>query len=410
MTAALPPPGIEQPAPYEVSYGLVTGIAPAGTQRVVVRAGRRVLADRRLRGRHFSLRVDLPPREGTVAVTAVAAGGRQATATVAHVLGLPRAAAPVAQRPRRDPVLEQRVRRLVRSFPGTSAVYVQDLVTGAGAAWNARARLPAASTLKVAIAAAVLSRVAGTPVRGSPVDRLLRRMLIPSDNDAANTLEIWLAGSTSAGGRLVTSMMERLGLDDTLMYGGYERELSAAGIPLRVDEQPSWGIGKRTSARDLAGLLRAVWLASGGAGRLRSVVPGFTPADARYLLYLLAHVADPGKLDRRVGAVSGVRVLHKAGWIDAARHDAGLVFWPGGVFVASVLTYRAAGAGVASDVLAGRVAGVALARFARGGGTASRTGPGASAGAGAGSRHPSLVAQSHKAAGSRLRAAPRAAE
>lgn len=364
VTAALPPPAIEQPAPYQVSYGLVTGAAPRGTVRVVVRAGPLLLADRPLRGRHFTLRLDLPAREQSVAVTAVAADGRRATARVDRVLGLPRAAAPVVRLPRHDPVLAQRLRRLVRSFPGTSAVYVQDLVGGAGAAWNARARFPAASTLKVAIAVAVLAHAAGTPARGSPVDRLLRRMLIPSDNDAANALETWLAGSTSAGGAVVTSLMEALGLGDTLMYGGYAREPSASGIPLRVEEQPSWGVGKRTSARDLAGLLRAVWLASGGAGRLRAVAPGFTPADARHLLYLLAHVGDPGKLGRRVGSVPGVRVLHKAGWIDAARHDAGLVFWPGGVFVASVLTYRAAGAGVASDVLAGRVAAVALARFA----------------------------------------------
>ena len=30
--------------------------------------------------------------------------------------------------------------------------------------------------------------------------------------------------------------------------------------------------------------------------------------------------------------------MHKAGWISYARHDAGLVYWPGGVFVAAVMT------------------------------------------------------------------------
>jgi hypothetical protein len=58
-------------------------------------------------------------------------------------------------------------------------------------------------------------------------------------------------------------------------------------------------------------------------------------------------------------------VLHKAGWINAARHDTGIVFWRGGVFVASVMTWNAAGAGVSSDVLAGRVAAIALQRFRR---------------------------------------------
>jgi hypothetical protein len=58
-------------------------------------------------------------------------------------------------------------------------------------------------------------------------------------------------------------------------------------------------------------------------------------------------------------------VLHKAGWIDAARHDSGLVFWRGGVFVVSVMTWRRYGVGHSSDHLAGRCAQVALDRFRR---------------------------------------------
>jgi hypothetical protein len=106
-----------------------------------------------------------------------------------------------------------------------------------------------------------------------------------------------------------------------------------------------------------------VWLAGAGKGPLRRAQPGFTPADARYLLYVLAHVRDTGKLDRVVGSVPGVTVAHKAGWLGVARHDAGLVFWRGGVFVAAVMTYRSSGAGNSSDLLAGRVASAALQRF-----------------------------------------------
>lgn len=363
MTPGLPPPAIVQPAPYEVSYGLVTGRVANGTRRIVVRVGGHVLADRGLRGRHFTVRVDLPPQETTVAVTAVDRNGRRATAKVENVLGLPRAAEPIVRSTREDARLEAQVYRLAAGFSGTASVYVASLTTGAGAAWNARAQLPAASTLKLVIAVVALGRADGVPALGSYLDRVLRRMLTVSDNDAANALEVWLGGSTSAGGHAVTDLMASLGLDDTLMYGGYERELSSRSIPLRVDEQPRWGVGKRTSARDLAGLLRDVWLASGGLGPLRVHAPGFTPDDGRYLLYLLAHVRDPGKLDRELDELPGIRVLHKAGWINAARHDNGLVFWRGGVYVVTVMTYRPGGAGESSDVLAGRVARVALARF-----------------------------------------------
>jgi hypothetical protein len=363
VTPGLPPPAIVQPAPYEVSYGLVSGTAAQGTTHVVVSADGRVVAAHVLHGRHFTLRVDLPARETTVAVTTVDARGRRATARVPHVLGLPRAATPAVRAVSRDGRLQAQVVALARGFPGTTAVYVASLTSGGGAAWNARAQLPAASTLKLGIAVAALARADGVPAPGSYLDRVLQRMLVVSDNEAANEAEVWVAGSTSSGGHRVTELMAALGLDDTVMWGGYLREPSSRSLPLRVEDQPSWGVGKRTSARDLAGLLRDVWLASGGKGPLRRQAPGFTPAEARYLLYLLAHVRDPGKLDREIGTHAGVRVLHKAGWVNAARHDNGLVVWRGGVFVVTVMTYRAAGAGVSSDVLAGRIAHVALARF-----------------------------------------------
>jgi hypothetical protein len=55
--------------------------------------------------------------------------------------------------------------------------------------------------------------------------------------------------------------------------------------------------------------------------------------------------------------------MHKAGWVDAARHDAGLIAWRGGLYVAAVMTYRSSGAGVHADVLAGAIADAALRRF-----------------------------------------------
>ncbi len=361
---ALPPPAIVQPGPHEASFGLVTGTAARGTTRLVIRVGSSVLADRPLRGRSFSVRVALPRRDVRLRVTGYDARGRAASAEVGPVFGLPRSAEPRSVTDREDAVLGRSVRSLASAFPGTAGVYVQSLTTGAGAAWNARAQFPAASTLKLGIAAAALRAHEGKPAEGSRVDALLRSMLWYSDNAAANALEVWLAGSTSGGSARVNALFAELGLRDTIMYGGYETRTPQGPIPVRIESQPAFGRGKHTTASDLAGLARAVWLAAEGEGPLAERARGaFTPADGRYLLYLLAHVRDPGKLDRFVGGQAGVSVLHKAGWVAAARHDAGLVFWPGGVYVAAVLTYGR-GVGVASDVLAGRVAEAALERFA----------------------------------------------
>jgi hypothetical protein len=360
-----PPPAIEQPAPYQASYGVVSGTAAPGTSRIVVRiAGGRVLAEKPVAGRRFQIRVGLPTGETSLRVVGIRRDGSRSGTTVRHVLGLPGAARPRYRLARLDAGLATRVRRLARAYGGTAGLYVQSLTSGAGAAWNARARFPAASTLKLAIAVAVLERHAGLPPRGSYVDGLLRSMLSWSDNESANSLEVWLSGSTSGGSDRVVSLLRSIGLEDSIMYGGYEIERRTAGaIPLRVDEQPYWGVGKYSTAYDLARLSRAIWLASGGIGPLRRHAPGFTAADGRYLLYLLGHVRDAGKLDRWVERLPGVRVLHKAGWVDAARHDNGLVFWRGGVYVAAVMTYRAAGTGLREDVLAGRIAKVALDRF-----------------------------------------------
>ena len=219
--------------------------------------------------------------------------------------------------------------------------------------------------MKLAIAATVLAEHRGIPPPGSRIDSLLRELIIPSDDSAANSLLVWLDGSTSAGAYRVNALMRAIGLTDSLMYGGYATRTLSSRIPLRVDEQPSFGVGKYTTAWDMTSLWCALWLASGGIGPLRSSQPGLTPADARYLLWLTAHVRDQPKLDTSVGADREVDVLHKAGWVSSARHDTGLVFWEGGVFVAGVMTWRPHGASLSSDRLAGRVAATTLQRFRR---------------------------------------------
>ena len=356
---------------YQASYGVVSGRAASGAVRVVVRVDGRIVAKRPLEGREFTVEVELPPREVSVRIETVDGRGARAGRTVRPVLGLPRAARPRLRLPRLDEPLQRQLRRLVARFPGTAGVYLENLGTGQAVAWNARATFPGASTLKLAIAVAYLAQTDGPPRLGTRTDRLMRAMLIASDNAAANSALVSLGGSTSGGGHLVNALMRSIGLEQTEMYGGYligtalepTREPAARGVPLNVVSQPYWGVGKATTALDLAQLHRAVWLASAGLGPLGRPRVGLDAAEARYLLYLLAHSQPRSKLGRVTHGRAGVAVLHKAGWVDAARHDAGLVVWRGGLFVAAVMTHRDAGAGRRSDVLAGDVAEAALRRF-----------------------------------------------
>jgi beta-lactamase class A len=357
---ALPPPAIVAPAPREVSFGLVSGRAPLGTRKIIVRVGRYVVAEEPLRGRSFSLHVPMTAGPTTVGVTAVDGRKRRSSRVVEQVYALPSDCGPSERTARLDPALARTLRTLAARHGGTSGIYVQDLRTGRGAAWNAGARFPAGSTLKLAIAVTVLRSLERKPESFTRVSRLLGKMLVSSDNDAANALEVWLAGSTSAGSRRVDETMRALGLYDSAMYGGYETSrapaATTASIPIRVESQPAFGVGKYSTAADLARLARAVYLAAAGRGPLLQL--GVSASEARYLLWLLAQVADRGKLDRFLGP--GPVVMHKAGWITNARHDNGIVASGGSVFVATVMTWRVREA----DVLAGRVALSAFARFA----------------------------------------------
>jgi Beta-lactamase enzyme family len=362
--AAPPPPPplvVTAPAEREVSFGHVAGRVQRGQWAIVVRADEKLVAVRRVAGGSFDFLVALPRRDTNVRVSLYGPGGRrQVTRTIRHVFGLPRSAEPRAVAGSHDGALQRVVGMLARGFPGTSGVYVEDLVSGHGAAWNARARFPAASTLKLAIALEALRAHSGKPAAGSYLDSLLRRMLIESDNDAANQVE-----SLFGGGGRVDELLRGIQLGDTWMVGGYLRGTTVRPpIPARVESQPSFPCCKYTTAYDLARVLAYLHLAAGGRGPLADVYgAAFTPSDARYLLYLLAHVQDRGKLGRYL-AGGPYALMHKAGWISYARHDAGLVYWPGGVFVAAVMT-TGNGVGAGSDLLAARIARSTLERVQR---------------------------------------------
>jgi Beta-lactamase enzyme family len=368
------PPAIYAPAPREVSFGQIRGRASPGTRIVSIRVDGVFRGHAHLEGRRFWRTIALPNRDVTIRITSVNVIGDRASTTVRPVYGLPRSARPHAVKGSLDRGLQRKVRALVDAFPGTSAVYVQNLRTGKGAGWNARARFMAASTLKLGIAIEVLRVLGRKPAPDSRIGELFRRMLVYSNNRAANDLQVWLGrGSMYAGSARVTATLRALGLDDSYISGGYIiGTASRLPIPLNVVEQPYYySTGKYTSAWDLARIHKFLHRGAGGHGPLLDLSGRFSARDARFLLWTLAHVRDPGKLDRYLDDTD-VSVLHKAGWISVARHDSGLVYWGGGGFVAVVMTYRAGEVGVSSDILAGKVARAALEHFSRTGSAARK--------------------------------------
>lgn len=377
------PPRIVAPAPSEVSFGRIVATLPRGTRRVVLLVDGKAVARRTSAKRRVTIRYRLPRRDVTLRLLAIKRdGSRSRSRPVGPVLGLPPPAAPRPTRGRQNAALSRALNEHVRAFPGVSAFYVRDLVGGEGSAWNAMARFPAGSTLKVALVLEALRVTNGPLPAASPIRKLIEGTIVDSSNLDANALATAIAGSTSSASARTNALMSRIGLTDSDMYGGYliedeeQRARGLAGasglprgrprtpppIPIESRDQPQFKLGKQTSAADLGKLFSAIHLAAGGRGPLIKHFPGeITPAEARHLLFTLTHTREHGV--KLADQIPGATVAHKAGWISTARHDAGIVYWKGGAFVVAAMTWNAAGVGTASDLFAARIARTGLTTF-----------------------------------------------
>ena len=238
LPAHVNPPALVAPAAREASFGRISGTVQPGTYRVVVRVNGKEKAAARVGGKKFELQVDLPPRDATIEVVAEDALGNSGKTRIEKVLGLPATGAPVAAETHEDASLAAAVDELVDDFPAISAVYVENLQSGAGAAWNATAHFPAASTVKLAIAVETLRILSDRPEEGTELDVLLRDMLVDSDNEAANALLRWIGSTESGGAEQVNRTLGALDLDDTHMYGGFLIASTGPPIPLETESQP----------------------------------------------------------------------------------------------------------------------------------------------------------------------------
>ena len=255
------------PAEREVSFGRIAGRLPRGD-----------VGGRRPRGGEVARR----PAASTAAASTsrvVAAAARRdgardrvraarhapSAATVPHVFGLPRSAAPRAVagdagRPARS----ASVAPLARSFPGTSALYVEDLVTGRGARLERAGAVPG----RLDAEARDRGRGAAQP-RGQARARLVPRLAPAPDADRVRQRRRERGRGDLRRRRRVDELLRGLGIGDTWMGGGYLHGTPALPpIPRRVESQPSFPCCKYTTAYDLARLLTDVHLAAGGRGPL----------------------------------------------------------------------------------------------------------------------------------------------
>jgi hypothetical protein len=371
---------INLPAPYEASDGRIEGRVTAAVTDVGVFVSgngryRLVTMHHLEHGGKFAIAATgLPRGDRSLKIVAYASGKAIGTRVIRPVSGVPR----VAFKTRAASVTVASVQRRLKGIdgPGVRAVWMRGMASGDAASYNAGARFTAASTLKLAILMTSLAHNSRNPVNG-PVWSAYKRMVLDSDNASANTVEVQMAGSTSAGSAMVNALCRELGCRDTDMYGGYSTSLAryvrtgggitrpapaarAAGTvpPVRIDRRPFIGVyGKHTTAHDLGALASALVEAAGGRGKASRA--GISRHEARVAIYLLIHARYTGTVRANVGDVVG----HKAGWLGGVEHDAALVFTQRGTVVTVIMSQGSGVGPSGTGRYAGRVLQLALPRI-----------------------------------------------
>ena len=360
MIAPAPPPA-PVIAASAISFGRIAVRVGAGTHRVEVQAGGRIVARVDVAPGPRRLSVPVPPGVNPVRVRALGAGGSRWSATL-RVRVLPASARRAGRIPGFvDARLQGDVDRLVGAMPAIAGVYVQHLVTGCGASSNADAQFPAASTLKAAILVDAVRRG-----RSAQLASTLDRMIVASDDRAANEVLVALGGgSGSAGADSVSDTLHDLGLGRSLVRRPYIIE-SRRPLAIETLASPALFTNFITTPFELGRLMVAIHRGAVGAGGVARLGIGARAARAELLARLL-DVTDTSKLV--AGLPAQVPVAHKTGYTEQVKNDAGLLYLRSGPVVASVMTWSASGV---SDTVGDRfIADVARAARARlaGGGT-----------------------------------------
>jgi Beta-lactamase enzyme family len=317
VLAAAPDPGVLQ-ARYDAARDAEERALARSDRAAAARARREVLAVEGYDGRPASWR-----RVRRVPVFAPPPGAR-------------------AERTR-DAALAAKLAEVGASYRGWAAFWVHDLGTGAWAGWNADARFPAASTVKLGVLAAALQRGHGP---SSPLWYDLRQLAGWSSNLAANRVTGHVGGERS-----VETALRRLGARASTYPGPYRAGTSSA---IDAPKPPPQTHTRVTTAHDLGRVLYALQAAARG-NRYVQRTTGLPQLQARRALALLVHSVHGGLIEPFTAAP----VAHKEGWISDLRATAAIVYGRTPRIVV-VLAYRPQITDAETKALGRRVAALTL--------------------------------------------------
>ena len=331
------------PSSDEAFFGAVVASAPAGATAAHLWVDGQAAGEPPIRAGRARATVSAPPGPHDLEVRFTTDGRVVATARAARVRLLDASGRAARPADRLDDRRSRRLAGLARGLDGNAAIWTQDLVTGTAAGWNADARFPAASTVKLGLLVAALARRGAGP---SPLRYDLQAMARWSSNLATNRLLERLGGSEGAGARLAQDALRRMGAAASTFPGGYivGTELQPAIPGVGAPDPPPVVSTRVTTARDLARVLFAVHAAAAGNPTARRTTGLSTRAARLALGWLLSSEQGGDNVSLVAGGLpAGTPVAQKNGWLRAARHGAAIAYEPTGPRIHVVMTYRASG-------------------------------------------------------------------
>ena len=217
--------------------------------------------------------------------------------------------------------VEQQLSSIVSGNSADLGIAAVDLNTGESLSIKGDTPFPMASTVKVAIAALYLSQVdhgqktLDDTVDGQPVRKLMGRMLIYSDNHAADILFNDVGGPRALHRWLSQNGVEGVHVDRTIA------QLLAAKRDL-------WDIRDSSTPKAMVDLLRRIY-----RGELIS------SSSRNYLLSVMAK-CETGKNRMKWLLPAGTPVEHKTGTLDGLADDVGFISMPDGHRIAVAIFAR----------------------------------------------------------------------
>jgi beta-lactamase class A len=316
-----------------VTFGDVVARAPVGADAATLYANGAVAGPLALAGGVARSRLTGGSGRYTLEVRFTRKGLAMGVARSAGVWLLPASAAEPVRAPVLDASLQAGVRATTAGFAGIVGVWLEDFRTGRAAAWNAGARFPAASTVKLGVLVEALRRMGPHP-DASALFHDVRGIATWSSNLASNRL-LGRVGGPGA----VQRALARMGAISSTFTGPYI--VATERPPVDAPQQPPRVSGRVTTAYDLGAVMTALHDAARG-DPVALTRTRLSRTQARLALGLLLSSEAAGDnlgLFREALGPSGL-AAQKHGWISSARHSAAVVYTERGPVVLVLLTYR----------------------------------------------------------------------